>query len=104
MASVVGIANLTADSFSDGGRYLDESAACAHVAALLAAGADIVELGPASSHPDSARVDADEQIRRLRWVLDRAQALTLDLRRVSIDATTPAVVAFAAAQRRWLAQ
>ena len=93
MTTIVGIANLTADSFSDGGRYLNEAAARARVTQLVAEGADIVELGPASSHPDAARVDASEQIRRLRWVLDALSELGLGLERVSVDATTPAVVA-----------
>ena len=55
---IVGIVNITEDSFSDGGRYLDPAAAVAHARKLRADGADIIELGPAASHPDSAPVSA----------------------------------------------
>ena len=47
---IVGIVNMTADSFSDGGRYLDPAAAVARARRLRADGADVVELGPAASH------------------------------------------------------
>ncbi|HEX2485448.1 MAG TPA: dihydropteroate synthase [Myxococcota bacterium] len=67
---LVGVVNVTADSFSDGGRYLEPGAATAHARRLLADGADVVELGPASTHPDAARVPADEEIRRIAPVLD----------------------------------
>jgi len=62
--------NVTADSFSDGGRFLDADDAVAHALALVEAGADVVELGPASSHPDAVQVPADEEICRLDPVLD----------------------------------
>ena len=66
---ILGIVNITADSFSDGGRYLKPQAALAHARALRASGADILDLGPASSHPDAGDVSAQEEIRRLRPVL-----------------------------------
>jgi dihydropteroate synthase type 2 len=66
---VVGIVNITADSFSDGGRYLDPAAAVARARKLRAEGADVIELGPAASHPDSAPVSAAEEQRRLAPVL-----------------------------------
>src|SRR5262249_3132659 len=47
---IVGIVNITEDSFSDGGLYLDAEAAIAHAWRLRAQGADVIELGPASSH------------------------------------------------------
>ncbi len=55
---VIGIVNITEDSFSDGGRYLDTGNALSHARRLRSEGADIIELGPAASHPDSARVTA----------------------------------------------
>jgi dihydropteroate synthase type 2 len=66
---IVGIVNITEDSFSDGGRYLDPAAPLAHARKLRADGADIIELGPAASHPDSAPVTATEEQRRLAPVL-----------------------------------
>jgi dihydropteroate synthase type 2 len=67
--SLVGILNTTRDSFSDGGEFLEPTAAIEQARRLVAAGADIVELGPASSHPDSEAVSADEEIARLAPVV-----------------------------------
>lgn len=72
--AIIGIVNITDDSFSDGGRYRDPEAAIRHARTLLAAGADLVELGPASSHPDAAPVPAAEEIRRLDPVITALQA------------------------------
>ncbi len=66
---IVGIVNLTEDSFSDGGRYLECERALDQAHRLIDEGADIVELGPASSHPDSRDVPAPEEIRRLAPVV-----------------------------------
>lgn len=90
---IVGIVNITADSFSDGGRYLDPARAILHARSLAASGAHVVELGPASSHPDAALVPAPEQIERLRPVLAALASEGLSL---SVDATDPAVLRFAA--------
>jgi dihydropteroate synthase type 2 len=79
---VVGIVNITQDSFSDGGRYLDPEAALAHARRLRADGADIIELGPAASHPDSTRVSAAEEQRRLAPVVEQ---LVADAVPVSVD-------------------
>ena len=64
-ALLVGILNITEDSFSDGGRYLDPAAAIAQARRLIAGGADIVELGAAASNVAAKPVGADEEIRRL---------------------------------------
>ena len=77
-----GVVNLTADSFSDGGRYLDPGAALAHARRLREQGADVIDLGPASSHPDSAPVAPEEEIRRLEPVVD---ALLAEGASVSVD-------------------
>jgi dihydropteroate synthase type 2 len=66
---IVGIVNITADSFSDGGRFLDAAAATAHAQHLAAAGADIVELGAAASNVAAEAVAPAEEIRRLRPVI-----------------------------------
>ena len=71
---VMGIVNVTPDSFSDGGRYLDPGAAVARCHELLAQGADLLDLGGESTRPGSPDVPADEQWRRLEPVLTRLRA------------------------------
>src|SRR5215471_3306645 len=66
---VMGIVNVTPDSFSDGGRYLDPGLAVARCHELLAEGADLLDLGGESTRPGSAEVTASEQWRRLEPVL-----------------------------------
>jgi dihydropteroate synthase len=66
---VMGIVNVTPDSFSDGGRYLDPGLAVARCRELLAEGADLIDLGGESTRPGSAEVSAAEQWRRLEPVL-----------------------------------
>jgi dihydropteroate synthase type 2 len=89
---IVGIVNITEDSFSDGGRYLDPAAAVAHARELRAEGADIIELGPAASHPDSAPVSAAEEQRRLAPVLG---LLAADGIPVSVDSFRSETLRFA---------
>jgi dihydropteroate synthase type 2 len=92
---VVGIVNVTPDSFSDGGRWLEPAAAVAHALRLVSDGADAIELGAASSHPDAAPVAPEEEIRRLAPVLD---ALVTRGVAVGVDSFTPAVQRLAAAR------
>jgi dihydropteroate synthase type 2 len=66
---ILGILNITEDSFSDGGRYLAPEAALAHADALIQDGADILDIGAASSHPDARPVPAQTEIARLETVL-----------------------------------
>jgi dihydropteroate synthase len=66
---VMGVLNVTPDSFSDGGRYLDPGAAVAHGRAMVADGADIVDVGGESTRPGAAPVDVDEEIRRITPVI-----------------------------------
>lgn len=89
---IVGIVNITEDSFSDGGRYLDPEAAVTHARKLRAEGADIIELGPAASHPDSAPVSAAQERRRLAPVLER---LAADGIPVSVDSFRSETLRFA---------
>jgi dihydropteroate synthase type 2 len=92
---IVGIVNVTEDSFSDGGLYLDPEAALAHARKLRADGADIIELGPASSNPDAKRVSADEEQRRLAPVIE---PLTSEGIPVSVDSFLPETQRFAVAR------
>src|SRR6202047_3703705 len=62
---VMGVVNVTPDSFSDGGRWLDAERAVAHGRALVAAGADIVDVGGESTRPGAAELPAGEEIRRV---------------------------------------
>ena len=84
--------NITEDSFSDGGRYLEADAAIAHARALADDGADWIELGPASSNPDAGLVPPLEQIRRLEPVVAALGSGPLPL---SVDATRPEVLDWA---------
>jgi dihydropteroate synthase len=86
---VMGIVNVTPDSFSDGGLFQDAGAAIAHGRDLLAEGADILDIGGESTRPGAEPVAADEEIRRVVPVIE---ALAADGARVSID-TTKAEVA-----------
>lgn len=79
---ILGIVNLTADSFSDGGLYLEPARAIAHARQLARDGADVIDLGPASSHPQTPEVDAATEIARLAPVID---ALHADGLALSID-------------------
>src|SRR5579884_280217 len=73
--AVMGIVNVTPDSFSDGGKWLAHDAAIAHGLDLAAQGADILDVGGESSRPGAAPVDAEEELRR---VLPVVRALAAD--------------------------
>ena len=73
--SIMGILNLTPDSFSDGGRWADPEAAVAHARELIAQGADIIDVGGESTRPGAQRVDVDTEISR---VLPVVRALLAD--------------------------
>ncbi|EPD5029255.1 dihydropteroate synthase, partial [Escherichia coli] len=89
---IFGIVNITSDSFSDGGWYLAPDAAIAQARKLMAEGADVIDLGPASSNPDAAPVSSDTEIARIAPVLD---ALKADGIPVSLDSYQPATQAYA---------
>ena len=84
--TIWGVLNLTEDSFSDGGEYLEAASAISHARRLLREGAVVVDIGPASSHPDSQLVSPACEIERLAPLLD---ALSSDLDCVSIDSYHP---------------
>jgi dihydropteroate synthase type 2 len=93
--TIFGIVNLTEDSFSDGGRYLDPVAALAHARVLVAAGAQVIDLGAAASNVDAKPVAAEDEIRRLEPLIS---ALKADRTRVSVDSFSPEVQRFAIAR------
>lgn len=63
--AVMGVVNVTPDSFSDGGRWFDTTAAVKHGVDLVARGADLVDVGGESTRPGATRVDEDEELRRV---------------------------------------
>jgi dihydropteroate synthase len=72
---VMGIVNVTPDSFSDGGRFSDALAGAAHCEQLLKEGADILDIGGESSRPGAAPVSVDDELARVMPVLDEALKL-----------------------------
>lgn len=89
---ILGIVNITEDSFSDGGVYLDTSKAIERSLKLMEDGADIIDLGAASSNPQTKEVTPQEEIKRLKPVID---ALRLHNIPVSIDTFKPEVQKYA---------
>ncbi len=89
----MGVLNVTPDSFSDGGRFLDPEAALAWGRTLAAEGADVVDVGGESSRPGARPVPAREELRR---VLPVIEALGPEVR-VSIDTVKPSVARAAVA-------
>lgn len=88
---VMGVLNVTSDSFSDGGLYLDYDAAVRRGREMVAEGADVVDVGGESTRPGATAVTADEELRRVVPVIE---ALAAEVR-VSVD-TSKASVAHAA--------
>lgn len=85
----MGVLNVTPDSFSDGGRWLDPEAAIAHGRQMITAGADLVDVGGESTRPGATPVDADEEIRRVLPVIealaaDGAAEISIDTRKESV--------------------
>jgi len=89
---LMGVLNVTPDSFSDGGRFLDPRAAVAGAAEMTRNGADIIDIGAESTRPGSDRVPPGEQIDRLAEVLPAVAASGIT---VSIDTTRAEVARFA---------
>jgi dihydropteroate synthase len=89
---VMGVLNVTPDSFSDGGRYTDVDAAVRHGIAMHADGAAIVDVGGESTRPGAERIDAPTEIRRVLPVIHGLAAAGVP---ISIDTTRAAVAAAA---------
>jgi dihydropteroate synthase len=86
----MGVVNVTPDSFSDGGRFLDENAAVDHALDLAAQGADILDFGGESTRPGSDGVSVEEEVRRVIPVIERVAAAGLEVQ-ISIDTSKVAV-------------
>jgi dihydropteroate synthase len=85
----MGVVNVTPDSFSDGGRFLDPQAAVARARALVEEGADILDIGAESSRPGARGVSADEELARIAPVLEGLRDCAVP---VSVDTTKPEVM------------
>jgi dihydropteroate synthase len=91
--AVMGVLNVTPDSFSDGGQFVAPERALAQAHRMIAEGADIIDIGAESTRPYGAEpVSAEEELRRLRPVLAELVPLGVP---ISIDSMKPSVVAFA---------
>jgi len=88
-ALIMGVVNVTPDSFSDGGKFLEPSAAVAHALRLIDEGADLIDVGGESTRPQAAPVSEKEEWRRVAPVIQRlAGELKIP---ISIDTIKPAV-------------
>ncbi|HET8956228.1 MAG TPA: dihydropteroate synthase [Solirubrobacterales bacterium] len=90
MAKLMGVVNVTPDSFSDGGLYLDPEAAVAHGRELAAAGAEILDVGGESTRPGAEPVDAEEELRRVVPVVEGLRGLDCE---ISVDTSKATVAA-----------
>jgi dihydropteroate synthase len=86
---IMGIVNITPDSFSDGGRYLDSKDALTHCENLLLAGADILDLGAESTRPGALPISQEEELARLTPILQEAVNFGVP---ISIDTIRPMVM------------
>jgi dihydropteroate synthase len=92
---VMGVLNLTPDSFSDGGRFNDPDAAVARAETLVLEGAAILDIGGESTRPGAAPVDREAELRRVLPVLERIAARVPVL--LSVDTSNPEIMRRAAA-------
>jgi dihydropteroate synthase len=90
--TVMGVLNVTPDSFSDGGRYQDLDAAVRHGVSIRSEGADLVDVGGESTRPGADRIDAETETRRVVPVIRELAALGVPM---SIDTTRASVAAAA---------
>lgn len=88
----MGVVNVTPDSFSDGGRYLDRDDAIEHGVAMFRRGADLVDVGGESTRPGASRVDAEAELDRVLPVITALVGAGVP---VSVDTTRAAVAAAA---------
>lgn len=88
--AVMGIVNVTPDSFSDGGRFFDADLAVQHALAMEQAGATILDVGGESTRPGSKPVSIDEELRRVIPVIERLAGTSSAL--ISIDTSKPEVM------------
>ena len=86
---IMGVVNVTPDSFSDGGRYLSRDSAVGHARALITEGADIIDIGGESTRPGAAAVTLDEERRRVLQVLEALSGCGVP---ISVDTRKPALM------------
>jgi dihydropteroate synthase len=86
--NIMGILNVTPDSFSDGGRFLDAAKAVRHAEKMVREGADIIDIGGESTRPGAAPVPLQEELDRVMPVLEKLAELDV---KVSVDTTKPAL-------------
>jgi dihydropteroate synthase len=100
-ALVMGVVNVTPDSFSDGGRFFDPVAALAHARRLIAAGADMLDVGGESTRPGATAVSAEDEIARVVPLIRALRAETATP--ISVDTMKPEVAraAIAAGASLW---
>jgi dihydropteroate synthase len=91
---VMGILNVTPDSFSDGGRYLTPGLALQQARAMICAGADIIDIGGESTRPGAATVSVAEELQRVIPVIEAIRAESAVA--ISVDTSSPAVMIAAA--------
>lgn len=89
---VMGVLNVTPDSFSDGGRFADPAVAVSHARQMVADGADLIDIGGESTRPGAPRIGADEQIGRVVPVIGALRDMPAVL---SVDTTLAPVAAAA---------
>ena len=90
-AMLMGIVNVTPDSFSDGGKFFDASRAVEHALQLVAEGADIIDIGGESTRPDAVPVAAEEELNRVLPVIRELVQVSKISIPVSIDTMKPAI-------------
>jgi len=96
---IMGVVNVTPDSFSDGGRFFEPEAAVAHARELVAAGADILDVGGESTRPGAVEVPLQEELDRVLPVIEAVSGLGVP---VSVDTRKAAVMRAAVAAGAWL--
>uniref|UniRef100_A0A803L7Q9 Pterin-binding domain-containing protein n=1 Tax=Chenopodium quinoa TaxID=63459 RepID=A0A803L7Q9_CHEQI len=97
--SVMGILNLTPDSFSDGGKFLSVKNAVSQVSQLISEGADIIDIGAQSTRPMATRISAEEELERLIPVLEAVKEIIEEEGRILSVDTFNSKVAFEAVKK-----
>ena len=91
---IMGIVNVTPNSFSDGGNFFDVDNAINHIQKLIGDGADIIDIGAESTHPNNKQITTDEEIKRLKPILSELKNFNLSIP-ISIDTRNVKTAEFA---------
>ncbi len=91
MTKIFGILNITPDSFSDGGKYEDLDLAIQHAVEMHQQGAEYIDIGAESTHPDSRKIEAEEEVRLLTPVVKVLKEQHPEIK-LSIDTYKPEVM------------